>query len=861
MTSSSSITSKRKSGLLKFASRNKLGSNTTTTTTMGPTTTTTTTRGPLASRLKDSRGGYSAIYTPVKKLGGYNKSNHGEEEGGVFTSLAVVTPAPPSTATTATTACGNGLSTPPQLSSRLSLDDNLPPPPSCQQSSIIEEEEEAVKVCVRIRPLLVDNNNNNNISGNEPPRAWTTSPTDDNTIIKLHHPSINNTSSSSSIPTTTTTSYKFDQVYGEQSTTQQIYNDIISDIIHSVCNQGQNGTVFTYGQTSTGKTYTMHGIVMAAGRDIFRYCQKKEEDGLFEFNDGDDEVEFKSLSSVLTSVHVSCMELYNEELYDLLSSNNNNTGSSLAIHEDRRGNVNIPGLTEWKVGNINELLKVIEIAEEKRTTGSTAMNERSSRSHTIFRIRYEVKKEEEGGDGNNGVDNKENNNVGGISSSSSRKKVITTTSTLNLVDLAGSESVRLTGAKGVRQKEGGRINQSLLTLSRVLEKLGNKEYSSGGGHINYRDSKLTRILKPSLSGNARMGAICCISPAVQYSEETKSTLDFATRTMLVTTHAKSNEVVEHGDVLVAEFEKEMERIKLETAQAEKRRLQMELSLQEAQGEIKSLKLQLQRERKAAEKEKEEVMWELMSATRRTKELEGNMETTLKATELNKQAMELVRRQAKELEKENQEFEIQVKELTRRNKQLEESNHDLKQNMQVTTTATVLNKQGMEVLTKQVKDLQKENEMYRVQVEDLTIRTEGLMGINNDLKQNLQNGANAATLHRQATESIRMKMKELEKKNGAYVVQVDTLNRRNKELENNAEIAAETMSELQYAVNELNIRNQQLSRRLEMHTNNSKQSQENASEQRRSFEGKVHQMMGRIREEVEELSLSPKVSFD
>ncbi|KAL7495026.1 hypothetical protein ACHAWT_006503 [Skeletonema menzelii] len=803
---------------------------------MGPTsTTTTTTRGPLASRLKDSRGGYSAIYTPVKKLGGYNKSNHGEEEGGVFTSLAVVTPAPATTTTTAPTTCGNGVSTPPQLSSRLSLDDNLPPPPSCQQSSVIvEEEEEAVKVCVRIRPLLVDNNNNNNNnnSGNEPPRAWTTSPTDDNTIIKLHHPSI---------PTTTTTSYKFDQVYGEQSTTQQIYNDIISDIIHSVCNQGQNGTVFTYGQTSTGKTYTMHGIVMAAGRDIFRYCQKKEEDGLFEFNDGDDEVEFKSLSSVLTSVHVSCMELYNEELYDLLSSNNNNnnnnnnTGSSLAIHEDRRGNVNIPGLTEWKVGNINELLKVIEIAEEKRTTGSTAMNERSSRSHTIFRIRYEVK--------------------------NSRKKVITTTSTLNLVDLAGSESVRLTGAKGVRQKEGGRINQSLLTLSRVLEKLGNKEYSSGGGHINYRDSKLTRILKPSLSGNARMGAICCISPAVQYSEETKSTLDFATRTMLVTTHAKSNEVVEHGDALVAEFEKEMERIKLETAQAEKRRLQMELSLQEAQGEIKSLKLQLQRERKAAEKEKEEVMWELMSATRRTKELEGNMETTLKATELNKQAMELVRRQAKELEKENQEFEIQVKELTRRNKQLEESNHDLKQNMQVTTTATVLNKQGMEVLTKQVKDLQKENEMYRVQVEDLTIRTEGLMGINNDLKQNLQNGANAATLHRQATESIRMKMKELEKKNGAYVVQVDTLNRRNKELENNAEIAAETMSELQYAVNELNIRNQQLSRRLEMHTNNSKQSQENASEQRRSFEGKVHQMMGRIREEVEELSLSPKVSFD
>jgi len=449
--------------------------------------------------------------------------------------------------------------------------------------------------------------------------------------------------------------------------------------------------------------------------------------------------------------------------------------------------------------------------------------------------------------------------IGGGSSSS--RKVVTTTSTLCLVDLAGSESVRLTRAKGVRQKEGGKINQSLLTLSRVLEKLGDKEYSSGGGHINYRDSKLTRILKPSLSGNARMGAICCITPAVQYSEETKSTLDFATRTMLVTTNAESNVVVEQGDTLVAEFEKEMERIKLETAQAEDRRMQMEKSFHKAQDEIKMLKLQLQREREAAEKEKEDTLWELMSITRRNKDLEENMQTTLRATELNKQAMELVRRQAKELEKENQEFETRLKELTRRNKQLEQTNLDLKQNMEVTSNATLLNKQSMEILTKQVKDLERENESYRVKVEDLTIRNEGLMRINTDLKQNMQNTVSATTLNRQASDSMRMQVKELEKKNGAYVVQIGALNRRNKDLENNAEAAARTIEEMQQTINELNLQNQQLGERLEMYTNKSKQRQQNASEQRRSFEGKVHQMMGRIREEVEELSLSPKVSFD
>jgi centromeric protein E len=829
--------------------------------------------------------GYSAIYTPVKKLGNHNNVKEDDDSSSqlITARAAVVTPAP------ITTTTGVVLSTPPPpprgVAAHGTSDYFPPPPPSSSRQSFSFNEEEAVKVCVRIRPLLIDGSSNNNNGGNneeQPPRAWTISPTDDNTIIKTTKTTSSSSWDSFSSTPPPTCCYKFDQVYGEKSTTQQIYNDIISDIIHSVCTQGRNGTVFTYGQTSTGKTYTMHGILLAVGRDLFRYCNEShggshggsreedvDEDGFIRRRvsfDTEGAAKSSSSSTTLTTIHISCMELYNEELYDLLSSSsnsNNNTASSssLAIHEDRRGNVLIPNLTEWKVTNINELLKVIEIAEEKRATGSTAMNERSSRSHTIFRIRYEVKKEEEEESGC-GDDGKENNNSGVVGR---RKKVVTTSSTLNLVDLAGSESVRLTGSKGVRQKEGGKINQSLLTLSRVLEKLGNKEYSSSGGHINYRDSKLTRILKPSLSGNARMGAICCISPAVQYSEETKSTLDFATRTMLVTTNAKSNEVVEeeHGDMLVAEFEKEMERIRLETVQAEERRVQTEKSLHKAQDEIKLLRLQLQREREASEKEKEDTMWELMSMTRRNKDLEENMQTTLKATELNKQAMELVRRQAKELERENQELESQVKELTRRNKQLEQTNLDLKQNMEVTSTATLLNKQGMEILTKQVKDLEKDNETYRVKVQDLTIRNEGLMQINTDLKHNMQNTMSATTLNKQASESMRMQVKDLEKKNGTYVVQIGALNRRNKELENNAETSAETIEEMQDTINELNFQNEQLGKRLEMYTNKlvSKQSQENASEQRRSFEGKVHQMMGRIREEVEELSLSPKVSFD
>jgi centromeric protein E len=111
--------------------------------------------------------------------------------------------------------------------------------------------------------------------------------------------------------------------------------------------------------------------------------------------------------------------------------------------------------------------------------------------------------------------------------------------TLNLVDLAGSESVKHTGAIGQRAKEGGKINQSLLSLSRVIHAL-----SQPGVHVNFRDSKLTRLLQPSLSGDAKMSIVCCITPASHYLEETRSTLQFASRAKLVETHATVNEVLE-----------------------------------------------------------------------------------------------------------------------------------------------------------------------------------------------------------------------------------------------------------------------------------------------------------------------------
>lgn len=127
--------------------------------------------------------------------------------------------------------------------------------------------------------------------------------------------------------------------------------------------------------------------------------------------------------------------------------------------------------------------------------------------------------------------------------------------TLNLVDLAGSESVKHTGAVGQRAKEGGKINQSLLSLSRVIVAL-----ATPGQHVGYRDSKLTRLLQPSLSGNAKMSIVCCITPADRYLEETRSTLQFASRAKLVETHATVNEVLDDSAV-IRRLKKEVDDLK------------------------------------------------------------------------------------------------------------------------------------------------------------------------------------------------------------------------------------------------------------------------------------------------------------
>jgi len=374
------------------------------------------------------------------------------------------------------------------------------PSPSRTKRRTSEDGKEGTVVAIRMRPL------NDNEGAKQ--RVWQVLPKN-NAVFQT------NRNGEPLDRIANKTYFNYNKTFGEEVQTAKVYDDVAKPIVTSVVN-GLNGTIFAYGQTSSGKTYTMQGsgsiedgshaeggIVHMAAKDIFSHIELHKDRTFL--------------------VRASFLEIYNEDVRDLLS----NSTESLQIREDPRHGVFVQ-CNEEPVTTFESLLNILFHGEKSRQVASTGMNERSSRSHTIFRVTIESY---ENGDGD-GESEKEND--------ASRSDRAVLVSTLNLVDLAGSESVRHTGASGDRQKEGGMINQSLLTLSRVIQALGNPNQS----HVMFRDSKLTRLLQPALSGNAKMAVICCATPSELYLEETRSTLQFASRASLVKTNAQVNEVLD-----------------------------------------------------------------------------------------------------------------------------------------------------------------------------------------------------------------------------------------------------------------------------------------------------------------------------
>ncbi|KAF9542440.1 hypothetical protein EC957_001955 [Mortierella hygrophila] len=301
------------------------------------------------------------------------------------------------------------------------------------------------------------------------------------------------------------------------SDNEAIYSTSVKSMVQSAM-EGYNGTVFAYGQTSSGKTYTMSGtssqpgITPRAVEDVFKYIRENSDREFL--------------------LRVSYLEIYNESIRDLLSPE----AIDLKIHEDRRRGVYVSPLKEEIVTTPSQVMRIIQRGDYQRHTSSTDYNAHSSRSHSIFQIVIESRERAPPAPLSPTIPGGRKMSLGLRSPSAVR------VSQLNLIDLAGSEKA---SADVERRKEGAFINKSLLTLGTVIAKLTDER----GGHIPYRDSKLTRILQSSLSGNARVSVICTISPSFLNVEESHNTLKFAARVKKIITKAHTNQVMDDKALL------------------------------------------------------------------------------------------------------------------------------------------------------------------------------------------------------------------------------------------------------------------------------------------------------------------------
>jgi len=316
--------------------------------------------------------------------------------------------------------------------------------------------------------------------------------------------------------------FTFDVAFPDTTSQQEVYNCTTADLVEGVL-QGRNGSVFCYGATGAGKTYTMlgtvnnPGVMVLAIKDLFMKLRQRSRDGEH-------------------VVRLSYLEVYNEMVRDLLSP-----GRPLVLREDKQGIV-AAGLTQYQAFSTDEVMALLQRGNQNRTTEPTRMNETSSRSHAILQVVAEYKVKE----GSN---------------------IVTRVGKLSLIDLAGSERALATDLRTVRSLEGANINRSLLALSSCINSL-----VEGKKHIPYRNSKLTQLLKDSLGGACHTVMIANISPSIQSFGETQNTLHWADRAKEIRTKA----CIANEEFQVPESESEQVKL-LHEVQKENQKLRMQIA--------------------------------------------------------------------------------------------------------------------------------------------------------------------------------------------------------------------------------------------------------------------------------------------
>lgn len=331
-------------------------------------------------------------------------------------------------------------------------------------------------------------------------------------------------------------SYMFDAAFDFATTQEMVYRATTKGLIEGVIS-GYNATVFAYGPTGCGKTYTMlgtdnePGIYVRTLNDLFRAIEETSND-----------MEYK--------VSMSYLEIYNEMIRDLL----NPSLGYLDLREDSKGIIQVAGITEVSTINAKEIMQLLMKGNKQRMQEPTAANRTSSRSHAVLQVTVRQK-----------------NRVKNIMQE-------VRVGRLFMIDLAGSERASQTQNRGQRMKEGAHINRSLLALGNCINALSDR---AGVKYVNYRDSKLTRLLKDSLGGNSRTVMIAHISPASNAFEESRSTLTYAERAKSIRTTVKRNllnvsyHIAQYTNI-IADLRSEIQRLQRKIEQQEPRPLRPDI---------------------------------------------------------------------------------------------------------------------------------------------------------------------------------------------------------------------------------------------------------------------------------------------
>ncbi|RIB28540.1 P-loop containing nucleoside triphosphate hydrolase protein, partial [Gigaspora rosea] len=393
-------------------------------------------------------------------------------------------------------------------------------------ANIGSSEKTSVQVAIRIRPIVNEASSIKQSRFQRP--VVTTSPQSPNQVVVVQGEKKQ--------------SFNFDYVFGPETGQPEVYEKAVEKLVLQFL-EGYNVTILAYGQTSSGKTHTMgtannhdipsesKGIIPRAISTLFKTMNSSQ------------------LKSRKFSIKVSFIEIYNEDLIDLLADNiGNDNKPQVTIREDSKGNIIWNGLQEIRVNGVEEVMSHLSRGSQNRQVGATDMNAQSSRSHAIFSVTMTQFVNS---------NNPPNSPVSPTSRPSTPSKVrpgsslrlsrklddsdcVSITSKFHFVDLAGSERLKRTSAIGERAKEGISINSGLLALGNVISALGDPTKAKHITHIPYRDSKLTRLLQDSLGGNARTLMIACVSPTESNLTESLNTLKYANRARNIKNSASVN---------------------------------------------------------------------------------------------------------------------------------------------------------------------------------------------------------------------------------------------------------------------------------------------------------------------------------